>query len=527
MPKIKTVKPDLKVRLTPVTALPRAAFMARSLGPHISGVSMPTPATNDPYNWLGGVCKRVGQPSPTIAPGVRKKLRSFVRNLLHSEFEPLPADYDFSIDKWLEETNYTLARKEELRAVAENLPEYLYNFRDKLKTYKCKSFGKVEYYSSYKQMRIINSRSDAFKVLTGPYFHGIEKRVFESEYFIKKIPVRERARFVNERLGSQVGLVVGTDWTAFESHMVPILMEAVEFQLYAYMLKNCPKKNHILHHIKSALGGRNVGSSKFGSFSVDGVRMSGDMCTSLGNGFTNLAMMMFVLAEKGLKGDGLFEGDDGLTVVYTNDESRLPTIADFARVGGTVKLERSDNVNEAAFCKMISHPDVLHNVIDPIPFAVKFGWTNSAMKTGGEKVMLELLRGKGYSSVYEAPNGPIVRSMGDYALRVTHGQRARFDETLPGTMDWWTAQVMRDIDLQSKLPDGTIDLRSRQLVEKHFGITVERQLSIESYFNSKNDLEPIPLEVFGATMFPQDWKDDYSVHVRAVGPNEDPFIWRY
>lgn len=80
--------------------------------------------------------------------------------------------------------------------------------------------------------------------------------------------------------------------------------------------------------------------------------MSGDMCTSLGNGFSNKMKAEFLAYKAGGTIDGFVEGDDGLFV--TNFELRS---SDYEKLGFTIKIEEIADPCEASFCGMIFGED--------------------------------------------------------------------------------------------------------------------------------------------------------------------------
>ncbi len=77
---------------------------------------------------------------------------------------------------------------------------------------------------------------------------------------------------------------MATDYTSFEALFTPELMDAVEMQLYDYMLEHVSGGKDTLRLIRRVQLGRNHIDSKYVSVDISGKRMSGEMCTSLGNG---------------------------------------------------------------------------------------------------------------------------------------------------------------------------------------------------------------------------------------------------
>lgn len=433
--------------------------------------------------------------TPQVSKRELRRLRSFVRKWLRDNLTPLSVEELPSVEEWLRHANYSQARKAELYSAWE---EHGNKFRMDKKTMRklmmCNSFVKREWYPKPKHARGINSRSDAFKCLTGPYFHAIEDKLFKLPWFVKHVRVPDISRYFMERLPTSGVTYVATDHTSFEAHMTPDILHAVEFQLYAWMWSRLPDRRRILGIVSKALAGKNVCRFKNLIAEVKGCRMSGDMCTSLGNGFTNLMVMLYTCEKRGSKCTGVVEGDDGLFAIWGD----VPTLDDFKEVGMTLKLEIHGKANLAGFCGIYCDEKLKENVVDPAEMLVKFGWTMSQRMHGGPKVMKGLLRAKGFSLANEAPTCPIVKSLAKYALRVTEGSKPIFGE-VHGQLSWWDARVLEGVDLTTgklspKLAlklERPVAIENREVVDQVFGIDRATQLSIEGYLDSLDTIQPL------------------------------------
>lgn len=281
-----------------------------------------------------------------------------------------------------------------------------------------KSFMKCETYCEYKYPRGINSRSDSFKIFSGPYFKAIEKQLFSHTAFIKHVPQRQRTAYISSLL-SGCSHYFATDFTSFESSFCREVMNALEFELYDYMLQNFPP---VVTHIKRSLGGKNVCKYRGFSITTQATRMSGDMCTSLGNGFSNLMLVLFVASEKGGSVRGVVEGDDGLFGSDVHIGS-----ADFDGLGFDIKLVNIPDFMSASFCGLVVCKDGTC-ITDPRKILLKFGWSLSPLASC-EKWRLPLLRAKSMSLLYEYPRCPIVSAVASLGLRLTGGVEARFEHS--------------------------------------------------------------------------------------------------
>lgn len=468
--------------------------MQVSLGPTVRGIVLPYPDIYDVESAIDGARKRIVPDVHSVNPRVLRGFRDFVRCWIQSNLDPLPIDEDISFETWLAKTNYNEARKVELRRIWDNC-----NGLVKAKDYDCKSFIKAENYTDYKYPRCINSRSDVFKCFTGPIFKAIENRVYENPYFIKHIPVDQRASYIY-RMAQEGATYVATDHSSFEARISQSVMRVCELALYSYMTRNLPNHQQFMDHVYPALSG--VQHCHFKRFDVEttGCRMSGDMCTSLGNGFTNLMVMLYLSSTHGETPMGVVEGDDGLFVFL--DTASVPTVEEFQSLGFDIKLEKFASIGKAGFCGMYFDENLLSNVANPVELLVKFGWTDSQSKAGSQKVLNQLLVAKAYSLLYELPCCPIARELALWVLRCLPNTSPIWEKT-PHTM--FSYRQARALSANNKdVYHLCVPLGNRLLVEELFGLSVSEQHAIESWIASQKTLCEIPFEML-ATHVPSSW----------------------
>lgn len=510
----------------------RETPIAVSLGCNVIGAALPMPDIRDVETAKQGAMKRFCRDPPHVNHEVYQDIRTYVVNWLHKNMTPLALDTDVSVSSWLEHAPYPQSRKDELL--------WLYNQNDCVtnRDYECKSFIKTEGYETIKSARVISSRSDQFKILTGPYFKAIEKELFARPEFIKHIPVMDRPDYIYNYLQKEGCSYVETDHTAFEAHMTSEIMEVIEFQLYEYMLQNVYRGPEIMKHIRKALAGVNICRLNGLVVRLKGTRMSGDMCTSLGNGFTNLMVMSYMCHKLGYQVQGVVEGDDGLFRI----DGLCPSIEDFSKLGFNLKLKLCESLSTSSFCGMVFDQNTRENLSDPKEILVKFGWTTSACKFGGPPIMLGLLRAKALSLLYELPGCPIARSLAQMALRVTDCDVKRKMRHLgqnyystskvkpifvnsSGQMDYWDSQIFNGIidpsiineKLQIRLSK-PITSGSRGVVERLYNVSIHHQLAIEKYLDGITSLQQLNSPEIKDIMA-LDWYKigDRYLHKRVVG----------
>jgi len=455
-------------------------------------------------NKLFAVLKRVGCEGPSVNPVCLSQVRDFARGLIHRlGIVPLAPEAVSSEGDWIDkEARYPEWRKAQLRrTLKEQEVIRVIHFR-------CKTFIKTETYTEYKYPRLINSRHDRFKILTGPFFHAVERELFKLPMFVKYVPVRDRPKYIHGYLNLDGMKVVATDYSSFEAWFVPEIMHAIEFQLYAHMAKLLPNKDFLLGCIKRALAGRNCCFSRDFRFAVNGVRMSGDMCTSLGNGFTNYVLMSWVCFRQGIQCKGLVEGDDGLFQV-----SKVPDVSDFENLGFRIKMVEHDDVASAGFCKQYFDAGECRNVVDVRELLAKFGWTHAVMRDGGPATMEALLRAKAASLRSELPSCPIAVALVRYVDRCVGRSGAKLYDGPRGDAGYH--EWLRGDDCELVDPS----LLSRLLVARLFGVSVDQQIAVEKYLDGLTHLQEMGGPVLGL-MDPK-WFENYSRYGRTydVGVN--------
>jgi hypothetical protein len=415
--------------------------------------------TNDPFTMECAFKQRVLRTLPVPEAGFLEDFRAFVKRYLAANVPRVRAK---PFEEWLESTSYNTARKDQLRKAYADLRG---GAPTKHQCSHIDTFGKSEFYMLWKHLRMINSRSDAFKVWSGPRFKAIEDVVYALSgdiRFIKHTPVPLRPALIRQmKVAGQHYLQ--TDFTAFESHFTPEFLDVCECELYRWCLADDLEAELLC----STLMGSNRMRTRNGVRAcVQGRRMSGDMCTSLGNGFTNMMLALYLANKRGGKIHGYVEGDDGIFA-----SSVVLTTEDYAKCGFTIKIEEVPDPCKASFCGMI-FAESGEIVKDPFKFMQGFGWTQSFVQAG-PKIMDELLRAKALSCVYETPQCPIVGAFARYALAKTSSVHPRFGTESARTDGYHPLPDVAHVPAFCPSPD------TRELFRELFGITVEGQICIE------------------------------------------------
>jgi hypothetical protein len=411
--------------------------------------------SNDPHTVECAFKKRLFRQLPKASRGKLVHFRKFVRKFVQTY---IPKVVPLTFEEWLDSTTYPQNRKDELTVAYDSLKG------GKPSRKQCEhvdTFVKAEFYMMWKHARMINSRCDAFKAWSGPRFKAIEQVTYMLHNFIKHTPVAERPEKIANLKQAGRNYYV-TDFTAFESHFTPEVLEICECELYNWCLSELVDGSFIT----KVLTGTNSMRTRTGvRAKIKGRRMSGDMCTSLGNGFTNLMLAKYIAHVKGGSIDGYVEGDDG---IFSTDVEL--TEKDYAKLGFTIKIEKIPDPCTASFCGMI-FGESGEIIRDPRKALMGFGWTHSCI-SGRSELMDQLLRAKALSSIYETPQCPIIGVMARKALELTRHVTARWE------YDWY--KIPRD---ETKIIPFSPSPDTRDLVEQVYGITIAAQLKAEQLIN--------------------------------------------
>lgn len=295
---------------------------------------------------------------------------------------------------------------------------------------------------------------------SGPFFKALEEQIYQNPWFIKHVPVPERPSLIKNLY--QAGLrFYENDFKSFESHFRAELMGACECLLYRHAFQRHPK---VADMICKTISGVNRIKTRCGlRCAVNARRMSGDMCTSLGNGFTNLMVVLYIVHKKGGQVRGFVEGDDGLFA------STVPiTKTDYANVGFEVEIHELDHPCHGHFCGMLC--TLQGEVIkDPRRVFRGFFFTHSCIHAGW-RVTDQLLRARALSLAYELPQCPILGVLARKVLHLTEGIEARVDQK-----EW------KKIPASFSGPTGPFapSDEARLLFEQKFGIPIAAQLRAE------------------------------------------------
>jgi hypothetical protein len=271
--------------------------------------------------------------------------------------------------------------------------------------------------------------------------------------------------------------------------------------------------------MEEVLTGANRIENKFFHAKIDARRMSGEMNTSLGNGFSNLMFMFFMCEERGLQQPlGVVEGDDGLFCFFFG---KHPTTIDFQNAGFDIKLDVYENVHEAGFCGQLFDVGSFCILTDPYKVLSQFGWTTDRYRAANKNTLMKLLRCKALSIAHQYPGCPIIGKLAQYGLRVTRSFDIRSYVWTRRDLDTYQRQKLQEAVDASKDPRNLYKeptLSTRLLFEELFDIPVSTQVMIEKYLDSLNRICELEIPLI-REYAPESWRDywtTYSIQTNQI-----------
>jgi len=486
--------------------------MSTALPLCFTGATPPRPDPGHTPSYIGGALKRIGFEPPAMNRRDKRKFASFVKFYCRKNLQPLTDTDVPTVPQWLNKTDYTTARRQEL---LREWNKYSKNPKSKILR-RVKSFIKDETYPSYKYPRLINSRVDVAKCLFGPLCWAVSKRVFALPQFIKNIPVSQRPEALRQRIYVPDGEYNATDYTSFESHFTKERMTLTTKTLFSHMTSKCSQYlKDIAALMFRTLSSNNLIINKMVSFLIEAKRCSGEMDTSLSNGFTN-SMNIEYIAWKENKGVHYFvEGDDGIA----RWEGKAPSQKAFEDLGWVIKIETSKDLADLSFCGQVCDIDDLVVVTDVAEQLARVGWTNSRYVNSNMKTRLQLLRAKGYSLVFQYAGCPILETLGRRILQLTDG--IEIEQRIINNHEAYHRDVLTSAIREHKKIRTPIKTNTRLLVERLYNINVDEQVRVEKTIDQMQfGLHPIPLET------PDSWRHYYETYSSTIKDRDPCWLLR-
>jgi hypothetical protein len=446
----------------------------------IEGAAFFRPNTTDPLSAGQGALKRLWHDRPPLNRRLLRKLKKFVGKWCRKHLTPLTVDDVLDFEAWLEQVNQPLAVKEEYRKAYQ---QFLDSELPASVLKRKKGFVKKEFYQDPKYHRIISSPDNLEKVVQGPLAHAIEEKLFALPFFIKKIPREHWPKYIADICEGEGLQCYNSDYESFEASFVVDIKRAVELQMAEYMLQNF-LAGFEAQDILSRTCKITIMSKLFVGW-MKARRHSGEMTTSLFNGFSNLVVNAFIALK--VNGatifKGVVEGDDGLFV----HNGRQPTREQFKELGFLIKILHVDRYFESSFCGVVFHPESMRTLANPWKALLTVSWASDEYLRCSKETrrMLGIVKGLSYLAQY--PGCPVIHSISKWLLRVNGFERSKLEEYLlwyesQRATGWWERANVKQIR-KSSLEDCEPNLQDRLLVAKLFDMSEDMQLELERRLN--------------------------------------------
>lgn len=484
----------------------KCKYYGRCLGPGTKDV----PWCTDPSDKINVECafrKRLMPKMPRVNKDKLVRMRKFVRSFVKKWYRPLDRmDAKKAFDHWItNQHNYNEHRKDEMRDAFSSIYDDHRNLDER--DYWAKMFIKSEFYEEPKNARGICSRTDRFKAFVAPYIHEIEEVVYNTKidghkWFVKGEVVSELPRKIKRVL--KYKYKIETDFSSFESGFSPEFTDVCECELWRHMLKNNKPIMDAVLRVYFQPRKLLIGSGKTKRFIdclkprleklinvnykayVSGLRLSGEMWTSLGNGFSNLMIFLNEAHEKGVRLIGLVEGDDG---IFSCSE-KIISNEEIEEYGFKIKLQYELDPTQTCFCGNLFDPREELLIVSPEQIS-RLMWTcQRKYINSGKKIVNELLKCKAMSSYVQGRHTPILAHLSYKVQLLLKDSKLRYE----GGNYWWDQQLLKEIPTTSFVVP-TITEKSRSLYAQKFHIGLRTQLELEEQIMKATNIDDLFLDI--------------------------------
>lgn len=437
----------------------------------------------------------------TYVPTFRDKFAAFVKNVFIPHFISPKAQFfkRFTKLEWLATRDLTVAEKEQyLRIILAELP------LTERQTKEILMFIKLEFYAEEeKAPRAVMPRCLEFRIEWGWLIYSLEQVIYICAFFVKHVPFADRAKFLKRIFA--IGKVLANDFSSFESSTDAWVMWNVLFPIYS-----AASGGQLDEEIRAYLRALSQevsflyrGTKMRGS----GLRTSGDMDTSLGNGIFNAVMICFYYyrCDMPLDTEFVVEGDDSLFRKGRKDPTQH-----FQRIGLTSKVEEHSSIEDASFCRVYCGSGV--PITDAVLALCKLGWSNTLYLRARRAKLQGLLLAKCMSYVAQYNGCPIVSPICWSMIKKLTGREIQAIKP----HDWWQREKFKQFDMTTELEPSFTD---RKEYHRVFGLAPETQLQIEYEAQTWETDQDYIFSPTLLKMTPESWRKNWNEFTTDVDLN--------
>lgn len=479
-------------------------------------VAAPRPDTRAGINIVSACFGRMFKQTPVPNKAFLEGFSEYVQRQLQS-ITPLSDEDIQPVLDWIETRNRPGSWKRMLKRRYAECDNDIRNLTaDEI--FEVKMHVKDESYPEPKYPRGIFARQNANKIVFGPLTSAIEKIIYDDPFFIKKIPVKERAKYIRDRLRG-FAYNVCSDFSSYEGSFSREFMLICELALFLYMISGLSSELRGYYgDLLVAIYNERRKVSAVGCFmTFIGRRLSGEMWTSLMNGFSNKMQWGYLCELRGVPFVGCVEGDDG--IFGFNSFESIPTSKDFEAFGFNCKIEVHTEYKLASFCGIVYDEPSGINICDPRQFLADIAWLPYKYRFFRRSKVLSLVRARVLSYKHQYPGCPIIEMACRKLMAMTSGLCMKWVFEKSGFFNAYDEEVflsaLSDADLRLEVPvsDG-----ARSIMYEAFGILPSVQLELEGFFQNLTSLDfTYPPHLISAVF--DEWWTDYAHRFSVICDN--------
>jgi len=489
-------------------------------------VSAPRPDTHSTLNGLAAVYGRMYKKTPDIDPKELEELRSFMDKYILT-FPRLRDEDIQSTEEWVETRKRPGNWKRKLLRELDRVNGDVSKFT-KEELCEIKMHIKDESYPEFKYPRGIFARQDPNKLLFGPLVTAMEKRIYDDPFFIKYIPVKDRADHIITLL-DEYQYIVCSDFSSFEGSFKRSFMNEVERRIFKHMIADLsPNLRFMYNEAINAMydSPRHVTTGLGFFLRFVGKRLSGEMWTSLMNGVSNKVLWTYFTSKRGGTLIGCVEGDDG--IFGYNSIEHIPTTADFRKLGFDCKIEHYSDCRNASFCGIVFDSVSKTNICDPRQFLADIAWLPYRYAGFRSSKKRSLVRARALSYKHQYPGCPIIEHACRALMRLTSGHDMRWVFEKSGFFNAYEEELFvsalddKDIRTYVDVADST-----RYLMYEKYGIQISVQLELEHFFNSLGSLSFEYPQHLKSLIFDESWcsyVDHFTANADGLSADDIVFM---
>jgi hypothetical protein len=215
------------------------------------------------------------------------------------------------------------------------------------------------------------------------------------------------------------------------------------------------------------------------------------------------------------------EGDDGVAISAVDIDGGA-----FSALGFNVKMVKGQTLEHNDFCSLDGTLDPnIPAVRNPLKVLGGFGWLDGQHMDGRRGTRLLLYRARAMSLIAEHKDTPILGAFAQWVLRATnHVDMANFERLRLSKWDrdWFRDRLLSRAEIRLLSPN--VHDEARRVIETRYGISIEHQHVIESYFNSKHDVSFIDCSTL-RLYWPESWQDYAARYVVPSREACEPILY--